>query len=148
MKENCIIRTKYNWEIKTFKLIVYLLTFLYLTCTKEWVPCVLRNSIFFLFSVFASERYWYEVTYEINYRQNKLTWNENNRLWKKNFTYLVGLCSNRSQVFCHWSMVCTDLGFCCLALAIPLIRTLFFVSYVQLVLPIAVDINGLSINPT
>ena len=28
MKENCIIRTKYNWEMKTFKLIVYLLTHL------------------------------------------------------------------------------------------------------------------------
>ena len=92
MKGNCSIRIKYNWEMKTFNKFVQLLTFLFLTCAKKWVHCVLGNSIFFLFSVLASECHWYEVTYKKNkYMQIILTWNENNRLWNKNFTYLVGL---------------------------------------------------------
>ena len=82
IKENCSIRTKYNCEMKTFNKFVYLLTFFYLTFAKEWVPYVLGNSIFFLFSVLALKHRLYKVTYKKNkYMQNKLTWNENNRLW-------------------------------------------------------------------
>ena len=51
-----IVRTKYDWKIKILKIIVYLLTFLCVTSTKEFVPCVLENSILFLFSVLASNR--------------------------------------------------------------------------------------------
>ena len=54
-KKECIVRTKDYWKIKMLKLIMYLFTFLCLTCAKEYVSCLLGNSIFFLFSVLASD---------------------------------------------------------------------------------------------
>ena len=55
-KKKHIIRSKYYWKIKQLRLIVYLFTFLCLTCAKECVPCILRNFIFYLFVVLVLER--------------------------------------------------------------------------------------------
>ena len=57
-KKKRIVRTKDYWKIKMLKLIVYLFSFLCLTCAKECVPCVLGNFIFFLFFVLASDHHY------------------------------------------------------------------------------------------